>query len=256
MLEGYRAMWAAGSSTPSSSPRPPRRPPPPWLEEQGIPYATFGRVWDDPTFTRWVDVDGARRDARRRRHCREQGYRHHRLPRLAATARSSATTGARGGPRLRRRPGRARRAAGTPSRTSTTRRRPPPRLLTHLSPGDAVVCASRRAGPRRAPRAVRRGLEPGRDLGVVGFDGRRPPQMHHLTSVAQPSTRSPGSPCASCAPRSTVHPAPPAGPSSFPPYHLPQHPGLTATRPPRAPTTPTKESPMTRTIRTTPWPWP
>ena len=33
-------------------------PRPGWLREHGIPFAAFGRIWDDPGFTWWVDVDG------------------------------------------------------------------------------------------------------------------------------------------------------------------------------------------------------
>ena len=58
-------------------------PRPPWLEAHGIPYATFGRVWDDPTFTRWVDVDGGAGTRAAVRALRRAGVRDHRLPRLA-----------------------------------------------------------------------------------------------------------------------------------------------------------------------------
>ncbi|MGL5852796.1 MAG: substrate-binding domain-containing protein, partial [Phycicoccus sp.] len=34
--------------------------------------------------------------------------------------------------------------------------------------------------------AVQLGLEPGREIGVVGFDGSETAAMHHLSSVAQP----------------------------------------------------------------------
>ena len=46
-------------------------PRPPWLEENGIPFASFGRVWDDPTFTGWVDVDGAAGTRAAVAHCAE-----------------------------------------------------------------------------------------------------------------------------------------------------------------------------------------
>ena len=76
MLEGYRAMWARRlvdsfivTETHHGDPRPP------WLEAHGIPYASFGRVWDDPTFTRWVDVDGAAGTRAAVEHCVAAGYR-------------------------------------------------------------------------------------------------------------------------------------------------------------------------------------
>jgi DNA-binding LacI/PurR family transcriptional regulator len=34
-------------------------PRPAHLRARGVPFAAFGRIWDDPTETRWVDVDGA-----------------------------------------------------------------------------------------------------------------------------------------------------------------------------------------------------
>ena len=50
-------------------------PRPAWLEANGIPFASFGRVWDDPTFTGWVDVDGAAGTRAAVAHCAELGYR-------------------------------------------------------------------------------------------------------------------------------------------------------------------------------------
>ena len=85
MIEGYRLMRARGlvdafvlADTHHGDPRPP------WLDENGIPFAAFGRVWDDPTNTSWVDVDGAagtRAAVGALRGCR---VRHHRVPGLAA----------------------------------------------------------------------------------------------------------------------------------------------------------------------------
>lgn len=185
MLEGYRAMWAGRlvdsfllAETHHGDPRPP------WLEEQGIPYATFGRVWDDPTFTRWVDVDGAAGTDAAVRHCRGQGY--------ASIAYLGWPEGSVVGDDRRR--GWAEAAERSDAvgpeamaeqdlddaTTAATA------LLDHLSPGDAVVCASDVLALGVHHAAVRRGLEPGRDLGIVGFDGSETADMHHLTSVAQP----------------------------------------------------------------------
>src|SRR5687768_13959873 len=75
ILHGYRQMWARRlvdafvvADTHHDDPRPP------WLEEHGIPYASFGRVWDDPTFTCWVDVDGAAGTRTAVEHCLGAGY--------------------------------------------------------------------------------------------------------------------------------------------------------------------------------------
>lgn len=187
MLEGYRVMWARRlvdsfllTETHHGDPRPP------WLEHHGIPYATFGRVWDDPTFTRWVDVDGAAGTRTAVRHCVDRGYR---------------TIGFLGWPEGSvvgddRREGwsRAAESAGPSVRGPSASAeqdlddavRAAGGLLDALSIGDAVVCASDVLALGVHHALVRRGLEPGRDVGVVGFDGSETADMHHITSVAQP----------------------------------------------------------------------
>ena len=49
-------------------------PRPPWLRDQGLPFAAFGRIWDDPSFTWWVDVDGRAGVTTAVRHLLEAGY--------------------------------------------------------------------------------------------------------------------------------------------------------------------------------------
>ena len=36
----------------------PGDPRPRWLLEHGVPFVAFGRIWDYPELTQWVDVDG------------------------------------------------------------------------------------------------------------------------------------------------------------------------------------------------------
>ena len=74
-LDGYEQMWESQAvdafviaDTHPGDPRPE------WLRERCIPFASFGRVWDDPTFTRWVDVDGQHGTALAVGHCLERGY--------------------------------------------------------------------------------------------------------------------------------------------------------------------------------------
>lgn len=187
MLEGYRAMWAGRlvdafivAETHHGDPRPP------WLEERGIPYASFGRVWDDPTFTRWVDVDGAAGTRAAVEHCLDAGYRtiaylgwpqgsvvgdDRRAGWVAGC--DAAGTGVHGPEVVAEQDLDAAFAVAGP-------------LVDLLSPGDAVVCASDVLALGVHQVLVRRGLEPGRDIGIVGFDGSETAQMHHLTSVAQP----------------------------------------------------------------------
>ena len=49
-------------------------PRPPWLRDQDLPFAAFGRIWDDPSFTWWVDVDGRAGVTKAVRHLLEAGY--------------------------------------------------------------------------------------------------------------------------------------------------------------------------------------
>ena len=74
-LDDYQHMWESQvvdafviADTHPGDPRPE------WLAGQGIAFASFGRVWDDPTFTRWVDVDGRHGTSLAVDHCVAQGY--------------------------------------------------------------------------------------------------------------------------------------------------------------------------------------
>ena len=49
-------------------------PRPGWLDAHHVPYAAFGRVWDDPSITSWVDVDGASGIEAAVHHLAAQGY--------------------------------------------------------------------------------------------------------------------------------------------------------------------------------------
>lgn len=187
MLEGYRTMWARRlvdafllADTHHGDPRPP------WLEEQGIPYASFGRVWDDPTFTRWVDVDGAAGTRAAVQHCLEQGYRAVGFlgwPDGSVVGddrrRGWQDACAGAGPAVRG----PRAVAAQDLDDATTAAGA---LLDDLEPGSAVVCASDVLALGVHHALLHRGLQPGRDVGIVGFDGSETAQMHHLTSMAQP----------------------------------------------------------------------
>ncbi|MGL5928441.1 MAG: LacI family DNA-binding transcriptional regulator [Dermatophilaceae bacterium] len=187
MLEGYRSMWAGHlvdafllTETHHGDPRPD------WLDAHGIPYASFGRVWDDPTFTRWVDVDGAAGTRAAVEHCRAAGY--------ATIAYLGWPEGsAVGDDRRRGWQAACGSAGGRPAGPSATAVQDlddaitsARRLLRDLSPGDAVVCSSDVLALGVHHAAMHLGLEPGRDLGIVGFDGSETAAMHHLSSVAQP----------------------------------------------------------------------
>lgn len=190
MIHGYREMWARRlvdafvvADTHPADPRPP------WLEAHGIPFASFGRVWDDPTFTWWVDVDGAAGTRSAVAHCVAAGYRAVAFlgwprgsvvgdDRLRGWAEGCALAGApHAGPEA------------AASQDLDAARSAARLLLAQLGPGDAVVCASDILALGVHHELLASGLRPGLDVGVVGFDGSENARMHHLTSVAQPLDR-------------------------------------------------------------------
>ena len=186
MLQGYAEMRARRlvdafviADTHHGDPRPP------WLEENGIPFASFGRVWDDPTFTGWVDVDGAAGTRGAVAHCAELGY--------ATVAYLGWPTGSVVGDD--RRAGWSAGCAAEPvapgpeescEQDLDSARRAARRLLRDLGPRDAVVCASDILALGMHHELLAAGRALGDDVGVVGFDGSENARMHHLTTVVQP----------------------------------------------------------------------
>ncbi|MEO7752221.1 MAG: substrate-binding domain-containing protein [Terracoccus sp.] len=187
MLRGYEDMWRRRlvdafilADTHHGDPRPE------WLEARDIPFASFGRVWDDPSFTRWVDVDGAAGTRAATKHCLAQGY---------------GTVGYLGWPEGSV-VGDDRRAGWAAACEEAGQTRVGPmascvqdldpaisaaqELIASLGPGDAVVCASDVLALGVHQALLLAGRVPGRDLGVVGFDGSETARMHHLTTAAQP----------------------------------------------------------------------
>jgi LacI family transcriptional regulator len=59
-------------------------------------------------------------------------------------------------------------------------------LLDRLRPGDAIVCVSDLVALGVSLAAGRRGLRPGRDLGIVGFDDGDLAEVFDLSTVRQP----------------------------------------------------------------------
>ncbi|MCE0486867.1 LacI family DNA-binding transcriptional regulator [Ornithinimicrobium sediminis] len=189
MLVGYQDMvrrrLVDAFVLTDTSPGDPR---PGWLEAAGIPYASFGRVYDDPGCTCWADVDGAYGTRMAVAHLVERGYR---------------TVGFLGWPEGSavgddRRHGweQALAAHGLPQGPHRVAPQLLPEalragaaLLEDLAPGDAVVCASDvlALGVHEAARA--RGWRPGRDLGITGFDGSPTARLHGITTLVQPLDR-------------------------------------------------------------------
>ncbi len=187
VIAGYQQILASGlvdgfvlADTRHADPRPP------WLLERNVPFVSFGRLWDLPELTRWVDVDGRAGVLQAVRHLAEAGY--------AQIGWLGWPTGSPVGDDRRQGwadgisglgvSGDAPTAEAVQDLDEATGAAA--RLLDRLGPDAAVVCASDllALGVLRAAR--NRGLEPGRDVGVVGFDDTDVAAAMQLTSVHQP----------------------------------------------------------------------
>lgn len=162
-------------------------PRPDWLGARGIPVSSFGRVWDDPTFTRWVDIDGHHGTALAVDHCRAAGYQ--RIGYLGWPEGHSAVGDSRHEGWLQacrwdNTQLHSRQAFAVDELQAATLAAKP--VVAEVGPGGAIVCASDvfAVGVLHAVRAA--GLRPGIDLGIVGFDDSELARMHGVTSVAQP----------------------------------------------------------------------
>jgi LacI family transcriptional regulator len=161
-------------------------PRPAWLLENDVPFVTFGRIWDEPQMGRWVDVDGRAGMQLAVEHLLGRGY--------TSIAYLGWPEGSPVGDDRRRGWLAGLAAAGladTPIAEETVQDLPvataaADRLLDRLGPDGAILCASDvlALGALRAVRA--RGLEPGRDVGVVGFDDSDVAEALQLTSLRQP----------------------------------------------------------------------
>ena len=186
-LERYREMWRGRlvdafviMDTHHDDPRPT------WLAGHGIPFASFGRVWDDPGFTAWADVDGRAGTESAVEHLVASGYGaigflgwpagslvgdERRDGWLTATARHG-----RGDPTLQ----------ATSNQVLQEAIDAAGPLVDRVGRRGAVVCASDMLALAVHHVLLSRGLAPGRDVGIVGFDGSQSALAHGLTSVAQP----------------------------------------------------------------------
>ncbi len=162
-------------------------PRPEWLRTRRIPFASFGRVWDDPTFTHWVDVDGHDGTAGAVDHCRDAGYQ--RIGYLGWPEGDNAVGDSRreGWLHASRRnrgylPGPQ--ASSADELTAAVAAAEP--LVADVGRGGALVCASDVLAVGAFHATLRAGLRPGADIGIVGFDDSELARMHGLTSIAQP----------------------------------------------------------------------
>jgi DNA-binding LacI/PurR family transcriptional regulator len=158
-----------------------------WLVSRAVPFVAFGRSWSGAEHGSWVDVDGAAGTAAAVDHLRGQG--HARLAfvgwpegsgvgddRLAGWAGACARHGLRADLVVRC------------EDSVESSRRLAARLLDRPDPPTALVCASDVLAMGCLAEVRNRGLRPGPDVAVVGFDDApfaRLPGLD-LSSVAQP----------------------------------------------------------------------
>jgi DNA-binding LacI/PurR family transcriptional regulator len=158
-----------------------------WLVERAVPFVAFGRTWSGAEHGSWVDVDGAAGTAAAVDHLREQG--HERIAfvgwpqgsgvgddRLAGWARACVRHGL---PTL---------LVARCDDSSEAGRGLAAGLLELARPPTAIVCASDVLAMGCLAEVQARGLRPGRDVAVVGFDDTpfaRLPGVE-LSSLEQP----------------------------------------------------------------------
>ncbi len=156
------------------------------LSRRRAPFVAFGRPWDDPDATHpWVDVDGAAGTEAATDHVRAQG--HHRIAWLGWEP------GSRIGEDRRSGWYRAMTAHGLPTAgleaavpdTVDAGREAAAALLGSAAP-TAFVCASDTLAVGALHALAERGVVPGREVAVVGFDDSQVAQVMGLTSVRQP----------------------------------------------------------------------
>ena len=159
-----------------------------WLETRRAPFVAFGRPWDNPDAGHpWIDVDGAAGTELATCHLLERG--HQRIAWIGWRKDSWIGEDRRAGwSRALRDRGLA--TTGLASRVEDTvasGREASAVLLDEAQPS-AFVCASDTLAMGVLHTLADRGLVPGRDIAVVGFDDSQVAQVvpPGLTSVRQP----------------------------------------------------------------------
>ena len=157
-----------------------------WLREQGLPFVTFGRPWGAEEEHPWVDVDGAAGTRLATDYLVRKG---HRVIAFVGWPRDSG-----GGDDRRSGWLAALRAAELPDSPSTEvldgvegGRSAAARLLDGDGPAPtAFVCASDSLALGVVTELGERGLRPGADVAVTGFDDTPAAEILGITSVSQP----------------------------------------------------------------------
>ena len=166
----------------------PDDPRPSWLADRSIPWAAFGRIYDDQTQTTWADVDGRAGTAAAVDHLVERGY--ERVGYLGWPAGSAVGDDRQSGwATAIRFHGLAEMASAVSEQGIGDAAVAAGPLLDAIGRGGAVVCASDALALGVLHAALERGWQVGRDLGLVGFDGSSAAEMCGLTTLVQPLDR-------------------------------------------------------------------
>ncbi len=159
-----------------------------FLAERGAPFVAFGRPWDDPDADyAWVDVDGAYGARIATEHLLEQGHR--RLAWLGWEKTSRIGEDRRSGwESALRTAGHDPRGLGVRISDNVDAARMAAHELLEDPSITGFVCASDTLGIGVLHACAERGLRPGPDVGVVGFDDSLAAQVTYpgLSSVRQP----------------------------------------------------------------------
>lgn len=159
---------------------------PAYLDEANIPFAAFGRIWDDPAQTRWADVDGRSGTRLATEHLIEQGY--ERIGYLAWPTGSATGDDRRAGWRD------ALEAAGLLDESLVVEtvqdlgeaRQAAAGLVERIGPGGAIVGVSDVVALGALQAAHLAGRRIGEDFAVTGFDGSSLAAMNDMTTLSQP----------------------------------------------------------------------
>ncbi|HEY6493347.1 MAG TPA: LacI family DNA-binding transcriptional regulator [Trebonia sp.] len=157
-----------------------------WLRRKHVPFVTFGRPWGSTGTHPWVDVDGAHGERTATEHLIAAGHR--RIAFLGWPDGSDVGEDRKSGWEQ------ALRSAGLPADGLSARleddlalgREACARLLDTAAPPTAFVCVSDTIALGAWTEVTARGLVPGRDVAVIGFDDSAAAAALGLTSVAQP----------------------------------------------------------------------